>query len=42
MPDVVPFLTYEEGIAAREWLAEVFGFTEKARMISPSPIDISP
>jgi hypothetical protein len=28
MPDVVPFLTYEDGIAALEWLAEVFGFTE--------------
>ena len=31
MPDVVPFLTYEDGIAALEWLAEVFGFTETAR-----------
>ena len=28
MPDVIPFLTYEDGIAALEWLAEVFGFTE--------------
>ena len=35
MPDVVPFLTYEDGIAALEWLAEVFGFTEKARFMSP-------
>ncbi len=25
MPDVVPFVTYEDGIAALEWLAEVFG-----------------
>ena len=24
MPDVVPFLTYENGIAALDWLAEVF------------------
>jgi hypothetical protein len=22
MPDVIPFLTYEDGIAALEWLAE--------------------
>ena len=35
MPDVVPFLTYEDGIAALEWLAEVFGFTETARFTSP-------
>ena len=31
MPDVVPFLTYEDGIAALEWLAEVFGYTETVR-----------
>ena len=29
MPDVIPFLTYEDGIAALEWLAEVFGLTEQ-------------
>ena len=34
MPDVIPFLTYENGIAALEWLAEVFGFTETARFTS--------
>ena len=34
MSDVVPFLTYENGIAALEWLAEVFGFTETARVTS--------
>ncbi|MFY9607859.1 MAG: VOC family protein, partial [Blastocatellia bacterium] len=34
MPDVVPFLTYEDGIAALEWLSEVFGFTETARFTS--------
>ena len=34
MPDVIPFLTYEDGIAALEWLAEVFGFTETARFTS--------
>src|SRR5215831_7256858 len=34
MPDAVPFLTYEDGIAALEWLAKVFGFTERARFKS--------
>jgi len=34
MTDVVPFLTYEDGVAALEWLAEVFGFTETARFTS--------
>jgi uncharacterized glyoxalase superfamily protein PhnB len=34
VPDVVPFLTYEDGITALEWLAEVFGFTETARFTS--------
>ena len=34
MPDVIPFLTYEDGAAALEWLAEVFGFTETARFLS--------
>ena len=31
MPDVVPLLTYEDGVAALEWLTEAFGFTETAR-----------
>ncbi len=35
MPDVIPFLTYEDGVAALEWLAEAFGFTETARFTSP-------
>lgn len=34
MPDVVPFLTYEDGVAALDWLAKVFGFTETARVMS--------
>ena len=34
MSDVVPYLTYEDGITALEWLAEVFGFTETARFMS--------
>lgn len=36
MPEVIPFLTYEDGIAALEWLAEAFGFTETARITSPA------
>jgi uncharacterized glyoxalase superfamily protein PhnB len=35
MPDVIPFLTYEDDIAALEWLAEAFGFRETARFTSP-------
>jgi uncharacterized glyoxalase superfamily protein PhnB len=35
MTDVIPFLTYQDGIAALDWLTEVFGFTETARFISP-------
>ena len=31
---MIPFLTYEDGIAALEWLTEVFGFTETARFTS--------
>ena len=31
MPDIVPMLTYEDGIAALEWLTEAFGFEENAR-----------
>jgi uncharacterized glyoxalase superfamily protein PhnB len=34
MADVVPFLTYEDGIAALDWLAQAFGFTETARITS--------
>ena len=34
MPDVIPFLTYEDGIAALKWLADAFGFTETARFTS--------
>jgi hypothetical protein len=28
MPDVIPFLTFEDGIAALNCLTEAFGFTE--------------
>ena len=34
MPDVVPFLTYEDGVTALDWLAEAFGFTETTRLLS--------
>jgi PhnB protein len=34
MPDVIPFLTYEDGLAALDWLAKVFGFTETERVTS--------
>jgi PhnB protein len=30
---VVPMLSYENGVAALEWLANVFGFQEKSRML---------
>src|SRR5213082_4115066 len=34
-PDVVPMIAYEDGPAALDWLARVFGFRERARMTSP-------
>lgn len=30
---IVPMLTYENGIAAMDWLCRVFGFTEKTRWL---------
>ena len=33
MPDVVPMIAYEDGVAALEWLAKAFGFRERARML---------
>ncbi len=35
MQDVVPMLTYEDGPAAMDWLAEAFGFKETTRMLNP-------
>ncbi|GAA3984911.1 VOC family protein [Mucilaginibacter dorajii] len=29
---IIPMLSYEDGVAAMEWLCEVFGFTEITRM----------
>lgn len=33
MPDVVPMMAYEDGVAALEWLARAFGFRERARIL---------
>jgi uncharacterized glyoxalase superfamily protein PhnB len=32
-PTVIPMISYENGIAALEWLAKAFGFRERARQI---------
>jgi uncharacterized glyoxalase superfamily protein PhnB len=32
MPSVIPMLSYEDGVAALEWLSSAFGFRERARM----------
>jgi len=32
-PTVIPMISYEDGIAALEWLAKAFGFHERARQI---------
>jgi PhnB protein len=34
-PSVIPMLSYEDGVAALEWLARAFGFRETARMTTP-------
>jgi uncharacterized glyoxalase superfamily protein PhnB len=31
---VFPMIAYENGVAAMEWLARTFGFTERVRMLS--------
>ncbi len=33
MNDIVPMLTYADGPAAMDWLAEAFGFEERARWL---------
>jgi uncharacterized glyoxalase superfamily protein PhnB len=35
-PSVVPMLSYEDGIAALEWLARAFGFREITRLMGPN------
>ena len=32
-PDVIPMISYKDGVAALEWLARAFGFRERMRMI---------
>ena len=34
-PAVIPTISYEDGIAALEWLAKAFGFRERARQTWP-------
>ena len=33
MPAIVPFVNYEDGVAALAWLARTFGFRERTRML---------
>jgi uncharacterized glyoxalase superfamily protein PhnB len=32
---VIPMLSYEDGVAALDWLVQAFGFSERARMLWP-------
>ena len=34
-PSVVPMISYEDGIAALEWLRSAFGFRETTRLTTP-------
>ena len=34
-PSVIPMISYEDGIAALEWLSKAFGFRERTRMTTP-------
>ena len=33
-PDIIPMLSYEDGVAALGWLSRVFGFRERTRMLN--------
>lgn len=35
LPDVIPMISYEDGVAALEWLANAFGFVERRRLVEP-------
>jgi uncharacterized glyoxalase superfamily protein PhnB len=35
-PDVIPMIAYEDGPRAMDWLANAFGFRERARMTDPN------
>ena len=37
-PQIIPMLSYEDGVAAMNWLCKVFGFSEKARMLDDNGI----
>ena len=32
---IIPMISYEDGVAALDWLAAAFGFRERTRMIGP-------
>ena len=34
-PDVIPMISYEDGLTALEWLTRAFGFRERLRMLGP-------
>ena len=34
-PPVIPMISYEDGLAALDWLAKAFGFHERTRMTAP-------
>lgn len=34
-PDVIPMISYEDGVAAMDWMARAFGFRERMRMLWP-------
>ena len=35
-PTVIPMISYEDGVAALDWLVKAFGFRERTRMCDPS------
>jgi len=35
-PSIIPMLSYEDGVAAMDWLCKAFGFTEKNKMLDES------
>ena len=34
-PPIIPMISYEDGLAALDWLAKAFGFRERTRMTAP-------
>ena len=37
-PQIIPMLSYEDGIAAMNWLCKVFGFSETTRMLDDNGV----